>query len=84
MNEIVIKNGDIWDIGQTVNGVSRFVFIDNIWYYYGKWTSHELRDHLNEYQYGHGALTEAIMDDARLGFDECKCMGNFLDLVVVK
>jgi hypothetical protein len=84
MEERVIVNGDIWDIGQTVNGVSRFILLDNIWYYYEEWAPHELRDHLVEYQYGHSFLTEAIMDDARLGFDECKWVGNVLDSVVVK
>jgi molecular chaperone DnaJ len=34
-------------------------------------------------QYGHSALTVGIMYDA-IGFDECKCVGNVLDLVVVK
>jgi hypothetical protein len=83
MDERVIVNGDIWDIGQTVNGVSRFILLDNIWYYYGEWAPHGLQDHLVEYQYGHSALTVGIMYDA-IGFDECKCVGNVLDFVVVK
>ncbi len=29
----MIKNGDIWDIGQTVNGNSRFLYLNDKWYY---------------------------------------------------
>ena len=29
----MILDGDIYDIGQTVNGVSRFLYLDNKWYY---------------------------------------------------
>lgn len=29
-----IISGDVFDIGQTVNGCSKFIFIDNQWYYY--------------------------------------------------
>jgi hypothetical protein len=28
-----MKDGDIYDIGQTVNGVSRFLYLDGRWYY---------------------------------------------------
>ena len=29
-----IKNGDVYDVGQTVNGVSRFLWFNNSWYYF--------------------------------------------------
>lgn len=29
-----IKNGDVFDIGQTVNGVSRFLWFNGKWYYF--------------------------------------------------
>jgi len=31
-----INNGDVFDIGQTINGVSRFLWLDGNWYYYEK------------------------------------------------
>lgn len=29
-----MRNGDVYDIGQTINGVSRFVYVGNKWYYF--------------------------------------------------
>ena len=29
----MIKNGDVWDIGQSVSGNSRFLYLSDKWYY---------------------------------------------------
>ena len=29
-----IKNGNVYDIGQTVNGVSTFLWWNGVWYYF--------------------------------------------------
>jgi hypothetical protein len=89
MSEI-IKNGDIWDIGQTVNGVSRFVFIDGIWYYYEERMVYEkctsdskagIPNSLTEYEYGMHSITEVIWDDAAMGHFKCRRVGNINDLM---
>ena len=36
-----IKNGDIFDIGQTVNGISKFLWFNNKWYYFNEIMSYE-------------------------------------------
>ena len=65
MDELV-KNGDIWDIGQTINGVSRFVFIDNIWYYYEERMLYNdpkksaAPNTLSEYEYEYSSITDVI------------------------
>jgi hypothetical protein len=66
-------DGDIFDIGQTVNGVSLFIFIDNKWYYY------EARVMGVEYEYGHDSLTDLVRNDAILSYNEVKYLGNILD-----
>jgi hypothetical protein len=83
MSEI-IKNGDIWDIGQTVNGVSRFVFIDGIWYYYEERTLFPktgIPNSLTEYEYGMHSIAEVICDDAAMGDFKCRRVGNINDLM---
>ena len=30
----IVKNGDVFDIGQTVNGVSKFLWFNQKWYYF--------------------------------------------------
>jgi hypothetical protein len=67
-----INNGDVYDIGQTVNGVSRFVWLNDKWYYF------EQR-FFSEYQYDNDDLTKLIIDDDLSGFDETKYLGNIFD-----
>lgn len=84
MDEIV-KSGEIWDIGQTVNGVSRFVFIDNIWYYYEDRMLYNdpkksaAPNTLSKYEYE--SLTRLIIDDAMHGHFECRRVGNVNDMM---
>lgn len=89
MDEIVIKNGDIWDIAQTVNGVSRFIYIDNTWYYYEDRMLYEsskpgpitgIPDSLSKYEYR--SLTHLITEDAmRKGYFQCNYIGNINDMM---
>ena len=69
---IKFENGDKYDIGQTVNGVSRFVWLNDKWYYF------EQR-FFSEYQYDNDALTKLIIDDNLMGFDETKYLGNIFN-----
>lgn len=88
MDERVIRNGDIWDIGQTVNGVSLFVYIDNCryrqsvyidnkWYYYEERTLNS--EGLVVYEYLQEELTAAIIEDVSNGWNECKRIGNIFE-----
>lgn len=92
MDEIV-KSGEIWDIGQTVNGVSRFVFIDNIWYYYEDRMLYEectsdsktgIPSSLRECEYkqqGRSIISGLIEYDAMQGHFECRRVGNVNDMM---
>ena len=72
----MINNGDIWDIGisqilkfreyhQTVNGVSRFLYLDGRWYY--------SRSLVMRYNYDESELTKAVTLDED---DETELIGN--------
>jgi hypothetical protein len=68
----VIKNGDIWDIGQTVNGVSKFLWFNNKWYYFNE----SRFSYLDEYEYSQEDLTILITHDE---FVEVKLVANIWD-----
>ena len=51
-----IKNGDIFDIGQTVNGISKFLWFNNKWHYFNETMSYE-------YQYSQEDLTKLISEN---------------------
>jgi hypothetical protein len=53
MKSMNINNGDVFDIGQTVNGVSKFLWFNNKWYYFEERLS-------NEYEYDQDGLTNLI------------------------
>jgi len=50
-----IENGDVYDIGQTVNGVSRFLFFNNTWYYFEERFS-------MEYEYNQNEMTQTVLN----------------------
>ena len=52
----MINNGDVFDIGQTVNGVSTFLWLNNKWYYFTERMS-------DEYQYDQQELTNVDMNE---------------------
>lgn len=56
---VKIENGDVFDIGQTVNGVSRFLWFNEKWYYF--------EDRLSrEYEYDQEDLTKTVMNESDL------------------
>jgi hypothetical protein len=55
-NNKQIKNGDVFDIGQTVNGVSKFLWLNNAWYYFEERLS-------SEYQYDQHDLTKLVLEN---------------------
>jgi hypothetical protein len=65
-----VKEGDIYDIGQTVNGVSQFLYINNTWYY--------ARLLVFKYNYDESQLIDLITLDED---DSVKLIGNiFTDI----
>ena len=67
----MINNGDIWDIGQTVNGVSRFLYLDSKWYYAVGYEKEIFKSEL--YGYDGDELTKLIKEDYD---DETTFIGN--------
>lgn len=59
-------DGDVYDIGQTVNGCQRFLYIDNMWYYFEQQI-------FREYEYYLDDLTNLVSKDE---YDEVKYLGN--------
>jgi hypothetical protein len=60
-----MNDGDIYDIGQTVNGVSRFLYLDNKWYY--------ARSLVYRYNYDESQLIDLITLDED---ESVKLIGN--------
>ena len=63
-----IKNGDVFNIGQTVNGVSKFLWFNKKWYYFEERMT-------REYEYDQEALTKLVTDN---DFNEVSRLGNIL------
>lgn len=55
-----IKNGDIFDIGQTINGVSKFLWFNEKWYYFEERMT-------REYEYDQEDLTKTIEENNWIG-----------------
>lgn len=75
----MIKNGDVWDIGQTVNSWSRFLYLDSKWYYAVGYEYSLFKSQLDwkfgtiTLQYDGGELTKLVNED----YDgETKLVGN--------
>jgi hypothetical protein len=71
MEEIEIKNGDVFDIGQTVNGISKFLTLNGCWYYYEDTMS-------REYEYNHKDLTDSVLNKSEL--EVITFLGNIFTL----
>jgi len=65
---MTINNGDVFDIGQTVNGVSRFLWFNDKWYYFEERLS-------REYEYDQNDLTKLVIDNE---FEEVTFIKNIL------
>jgi hypothetical protein len=68
MSKLEIKNGDVFDIGQTVNGISRFLWFNNKWHYFEERLS-------REYEYDQNDLTKLVIDNE---FEEVTFIKNIL------
>ena len=64
-----IKNGDVFDIGQTVNGVSKFCWFNNTWYYFEERLSYE-------YEYDQSDLTKLVLENE---FEEVTFIKNIFE-----
>ena len=64
-----IKNGDVFDIGQTVNGVSRFLWFNGKWYYFEERMTWE-------YEYDQEDLTTVVKNES--GLEDITFLGNIL------
>jgi hypothetical protein len=67
---IYIKNGDVFDIGQTVNGVSKFLWFNNSWYYFEERLS-------REYEYDQKELSKVILNENE--FEEITFIKNIFN-----
>ena len=67
-----INNGDVFDIGQTINGVSKFLWFNNKWYYFEKQMT-------RLYEYNQDDLTKTVIDN---DFDMVSYLGNILDAIL--
>ena len=66
-----INNGDVFDLGQTINGVSTFLWFNDKWYYFvGRIT--------REYEYPQQDLTDLVTKNE---FEEIKFVANILQTV---
>ena len=70
MNKMVeIKNGDVFNIGQTINGVYKFLWFNYKWYYFEERIT-------SEYEYSHLDLTLLVTENE---FNEVTHLGNILE-----
>ena len=66
-----ISNGDVFDLSQTINGVSTFLWFNDKWYYFaGRMT--------REYEYDQQDLTNLVTENE---FEEIKWVANILQSV---
>lgn len=65
-----INNGDVFDIGQTINGVSQFLWFNNKWYYF-------VKGFTREYEYDQEGLTELVQNINEI--EDITYLGNILD-----
>ena len=65
-----IKNGDVFDIGQTVNGVSKFLWFNEKWYYFEERMT-------REYNYGQEDLSATVLNES--GLEDITYLGNILE-----
>ena len=64
---MTFKNGDVFDIGQTVNGISKFIYIDGKWHYYSEQI-------MREYEYDQADLEKIIININE--YEEIEFVGN--------
>ncbi len=57
MSNKLIENGDVYDIGQTVNGVSVFLYFNGQWFYFKRRLS-------RLYEYDQSDLTKCVLNES--------------------
>ena len=67
---MIINNGDVFEIGQTVNGVSKFLFFNDKWYYFEERMS-------REYEYDQKELSKVILNENE--FEEITFIKNIFN-----
>ena len=68
------KNGDVYNIGQTVNGVDTFLWFNDKWYYF-------VERMTKEYEYDQNHLTKLVIQNE---FIEVNYLGNILENIKSK
>jgi hypothetical protein len=85
-----MKEGNIYDIGQTTNSLlrnvaltccSRFLYINNKWYSLYRLVANYTRSIVFAYNYDQNELTKTVLED---DFDEVKLIGNIFDDIELK
>lgn len=66
---IKFKNGDVWNIGQTINGIDSFIYIEGNWHYYSERM-------MREFEYDQEELFNLIYSDIINECGETLFMGN--------
>lgn len=74
ISELKLKNGDVFDIGQTVNGVSKFLWFNNTWYYFEERMS-------KSYEYDQSDLTKLVLENE---CEEVTFIKNIFDTTNIK
>lgn len=69
-----IENGDVFDIEQTINGVSKFLWFNNKWYYFEKRIT-------RLYEYDQDDLTKTVINN---DFDMVSFLGNIFDVMLTE
>lgn len=64
-----LKNGDVYNIGQTINGIENFLYLGDTWFYYRK-------DFNCEYEYDQAELTRLVKENE---FEEVTLVGNIFN-----
>ena len=67
-----INNGDVFDIGLAIDGVWKFLWFNDKWYYFEERIT-------DEYPYGHDNLSQLIIRDELMGFNDVTKLGNILE-----
>lgn len=65
-----IANGNVYDIGQSVNGVKKFLWFNKTWYYFEKRMT-------SKYEYDQKSLTKLVKENE---FNEVTLLGNIMNL----
>ena len=51
-----LKNGNVYNIGQSINGIQNFLYLGDTWFYYRK-------DFTREYEYDQAELTRLVKEN---------------------